>query len=546
MIGKDHTKVSYRAAAHDVQHFSTWVKEITADEPVKELSLEECSAQFKRYGALAEELKSQVEVHSSRLGVVLGKLWAGTTRLLVQLFSLNGRLNAEKDQLQQDLDAQKALGVETKNAFLVELDQMKLQLTVARAALRDKDTEVLNLSRSNRHMESELLRLRRVIGTYIEGHPEDVDEADDLGGGVAMRGGDAISLSSGGGADEPYIPAAIDTLGTRRQRDVFELDDEVDAMFAMVAHENQRQRKFADDMDRMMDSLHRSKGGSLGARLASEDGMHNNNAPADGQPRAEMGDSQAQTKDSEFEMLALGIEFGMGSLRSRAGGGGGGGGGGPDDVRDGMDAAGGGRGGRAKGGGKDGGRPGSRGKGKGSAPTHPPPNVVERDPLKSEGGMHMPAALRTQMGSFPRTLRIPSLLSTLKFTLKMFLDKMKYDEVCDANQQARLSVPEFVYFFYCKKYGLEKLADLHTTQLQLAMLHHRQHKRINLLAMFLGAYEVDNPPSLTLRDTNFLFLVLANLRKYEAFNEKILQVRVFSSNASIQHASKQGAINAAE
>lgn len=543
MIRKEHTKASYRAAAHDVQHFSTWVKEITADEPVKELSLEECSAQFKRYGALAEELKSQVEVHSSRLGVVLGKLWAGTTRLLVQLFSLNGRLKAEKDQLQQDLDAQKALGVETKNAFLVELDQMKLQLTVARAALRDKDTEVLNLSRSNRHMESELLRLRRVIGTYIEGHPEDVDEADDLGGGVAMRGGDAISLSSGDGAkDEPYIPAAIDTLGTQRQRDVFELDDEVDAMFAMVAHENQRQRKFADDMDRMMDSLHRSKGGSLASRLASEDGMHNDNAPG-GQPRAEMGDSQAQTKDSEFEMLALGIEFGMGSLSSRCRGGGGGG---PDAVGDGMDAAGDGRSDQAKGGGKDGGRPGSRGKGKGTVPNHPPPNIVERDPSKSEGGMHMPNALRTQMGSFPRTLRIPSLLSTLKFTLKMFLDKMKYDEVCDANQQARLSVPEFVYFFYCKKYGLEKLADLHTTQLQLAMLHHRQHKRINLLAMFLGAYEVDNPPPLTLRDTNFLFLVLANLRKYEAFNEKILQVCVCSSNISIQQTSKQGAIDAAE
>ena len=85
----------------------------------------------------------------SRLAVVLGKLWGGTTRLLVQLFRLNARLNSEKEHLQRDLEAQKRVGMDTKNAFLVELGQMKLQLTVARAAVRDKDSEVLNLSRSN-------------------------------------------------------------------------------------------------------------------------------------------------------------------------------------------------------------------------------------------------------------------------------------------------------------------------------------------------------------------------------------------------------------
>ena len=62
-------KVSYRAAAHDVQHFSTWADEVTtAKKPqngdenrAKEMSLAECSAEFTKYGALAEELRSQAE-----------------------------------------------------------------------------------------------------------------------------------------------------------------------------------------------------------------------------------------------------------------------------------------------------------------------------------------------------------------------------------------------------------------------------------------------------------------------------------------------------
>ena len=163
----------------------------------------------------------------------------------------------------------------------------------------------------------------------------------------------------------------------------------------------------------------------------------------------------------------------------------------------------------------------------------PPPKIVESDFDKGIVGWHIPVELRAQMSSFPRTMRIPSLMSTLKFTLQMFLDKMKYDATCDAGGNDRLTVPEFVYFFFMKKYGLEKLADLHTTQLQLAMLHHRQHKRINLLAMTLGAYDVEWAPPLTLRDTNFLFGVLANLKRFEAFNEKILQVNMGSAFGSI-------------
>ena len=511
-------KVSYRAAAHDVQHFSTWADEVTtAKKPqngdenrAKEMSLAECSAEFTKYGALAEELRSQAEVHSGRLAVVLGKLWGGTTRLLVQLFRLNARLNSEKEHLQRDLEAQKRVGMDTKNAFLVELGQMKLQLTVARAAVRDKDSEVLNLSRSNKHMKAELVRVRKVIGTYIEGHPE--EEINPSGAGGGSPGGLM------GDQIEAFVPAIIEVLGTKRQKDVFELDDEVDALFAMISHENQRQTKFSDDIDRMVDSLDFAGGdGGLAGFLAG--GLAGGDAPDS--TRAETADGLAQTKDSEFEMLSLGIEFGIGSLTGRLAGGSS-----ADSTVDNKtgsrpstmnESRPGSRGG--------GGRPGSRSGGgnKRRIPKIPPPKIVESDFDKGIVGWHIPVELRAQMSSFPRTMRIPSLMSTLKFTLQMFLDKMKYDATCDAGGNDRLTVPEFVYFFFMKKYGLEKLADVHTTQLQLAMLHHRQHKRINLLAMTLGAYDVEWAPPLTLRDTNFLFGVLANLKRFEAFNEKILQ-----------------------
>ena len=73
-------------------------------------------------------------------------------------------------------------------------------------------------------------------------------------------------------------------------------------------------------------------------------------------------------------------------------------------------------------------------------------------------------------------MRIPSLLNALKTTLHIFIDKMKYDSNCDQNRVERKTMPQFVYFFMVKKYGLEKLADMHVTQLQLAMVHHRKHK----------------------------------------------------------------------
>ena len=52
-----------------------------------------------------------------------------------------------------------------------------------------------------------------------------------------------------------------------------------------------------------------------------------------------------------------------------------------------------------------------------------------------------------------------------------------------------MSMTEFLYFFTLKKYGLEALADMHATQLMLALEHHKKHKRVYQLGLFVGVYE---------------------------------------------------------
>lgn len=153
-----------------------------------------------------------------------------------------------------------------------------------------------------------------------------------------------------------------------------------------------------------------------------------------------------------------------------------------------------------------------------------PPKVVEAEAVV---GSHMPKLLRELMTTFPRTMRIPSLVTTLRFILTLFMEKIKNDEECTEKGQPFLTLPQFCYFFLVKKYGNERLADVHLTQLQLAVLHHRDHRRCQLLGKLFGCFDVsrdDAPPPLGKRDAAFLFRVLKMLRKLEIFTDQAIEV----------------------
>ena len=103
----------------------------------------------------------------------------------------------------------------------------------------------------------------------------------------------------------------------------------------------------------------------------------------------------------------------------------------------------------------------SRGQTPGAKGEREPPRVVEADAM---AGGHLPPSLRDQMTSFPQTMRIPSLRGVLKFILRLYWSKMEYDEVCAGARMDPLPLPQFAYFYFCRKFGLESLADLHCTQ----------------------------------------------------------------------------------
>ena len=117
---------------------------------------------------------------------------------------------------------------------------MKLQLTIMRASLRSKESELDSEQRGSRAMGEELGRLRHLIGTFIEGRAEREPPA-----------GAARSLAEA----EGFPPAWFAGEARDRETDVFALSDEVDELFAQCQHEGQRQAKFLHDMDALVRSV---------------------------------------------------------------------------------------------------------------------------------------------------------------------------------------------------------------------------------------------------------------------------------------------------
>ena len=54
-------------------------------------------------------------------------------------------------------------------------------------------------------------------------------------------------------------------------------------------------------------------------------------------------------------------------------------------------------------------------------------------------------------------------------TTSLYLEKLKNDEACRAAGRAALDLPQFAYYHLARTYEREDLADLHATQLQLAV-----------------------------------------------------------------------------
>ena len=148
----------------------------------------------------------------------------------------------------------------------------------------------------------------------------------------------------------------------------------------------------------------------------------------------------------------------------------------------------------------------------------PPPRVEE--PV--EEGLTMPLLLRKQMCEFPPSQRIPSLQATLRLILSLYLEKLMYDKLCDANHKRRVELGAFPHKYLLKKFGLQNLADEQCTQLVAAVAFHKdESKRVRLFGEYLGMTDFAKPPIYGVRDGNFVFGILVALRKANEFTEAV-------------------------
>ena len=148
-----------------------------------------------------------------------------------------------------------------------------------------------------------------------------------------------------------------------------------------------------------------------------------------------------------------------------------------------------------------------------------PPPVVEEP---AEEGLTMPLLLRKQMCEFPPSQRIPSLQATLRLILSLYLEKLMYDKLCDANHKRRVELGAFPHKYLLKKFGLQNLADEQCTQLVAAVAYHKdESKRVRLFGEYLGMSDFAKPPVYGVRDGNFVFGILVALRKANEFTEAV-------------------------
>ena len=134
----------------------------------------------------------------------------------------------------------------------------------------------------------------------------------------------------------------------------------------------------------------------------------------------------------------------------------------------------------------------------------------------------MPLLLRKQMCEFPPSQRIPSLQATLRLILSLYLEKLMYDKLCDANHKRRVELGAFPHKYLLKKFGLQNLADEQCTQLVAAVAYHKdESKRVRLFGEYLGMTDFAKPPIYGVRDGNFVFGILVALRKANEFTEAV-------------------------
>ena len=139
----------------------------------------------------------------------------------------------------------------------------------------------------------------------------------------------------------------------------------------------------------------------------------------------------------------------------------------------------------------------------------PAPMVTTSNKIR---GIGLPYQLRKLMSSFPHVLRIPPAAWVCQIIMSIYFNKIFVDEQRTLKGIPKQSLAEHVYAYFLKTLGIEAVADVQTAQLLKACEHYMGSiRRVSLFASQMGIYDKEAPPSMDVRDTDFILSVLQSL-----------------------------------
>ena len=241
----DPRALTFRQRAHDRSALPGWMQDIMygahGDEEASAAKAKKSTAGFivaqrKRHAICFMELRRQCAVHSPHLADLFGKLWEGEDAIVAHLVRMSESVQEsvtsweeERRQLKQDAKDRVA-------AMSRSYEDTKLDLAVVKATLRDRDSDVETMELMNGHLKKEVERLRFVIGKYVEGHVVENDMID-----FELKAEKMRLMTEANPTGEAYSLEEIDRLAKQRMKSVYEMNDEIDELFANATNEGHRQ-----------------------------------------------------------------------------------------------------------------------------------------------------------------------------------------------------------------------------------------------------------------------------------------------------------------
>lgn len=243
----DSPPMSFRQRAKDRDALQKWMDGVLASAGKESGSkaMDAVVSQHKRRAECFAELQRQASVYSRELSQLLGKVWFGEERMMERLIASWMRLHAESEEREAEKNALVDKSKKQLEEMNFAMDELKHGLDASQATLCERLSDIETLRQVNSSLETEVARLRHLIGRYIQGHVVESDAEVEL----RLRSEKIHLMTELSPSGEPYSLAEIDRLARNRQRTVFETNDEIDIVIAELEKETERQRHCVKDIE---------------------------------------------------------------------------------------------------------------------------------------------------------------------------------------------------------------------------------------------------------------------------------------------------------